>query len=443
MSFQDTWYGKHISPTYPYAADKHRGDGTFKAALLPIFEIEQVTCETVPNYAEVMYHDNGHCLTPHPECHLTTDSFPQDFSPSGMFSPSGVPSPAGVLSPSNYRYASLMSIPEVPLTGSVEGQDEPANEHQLMALVSPIATTSCFSSEQDIQPFVSDLQSDDLGFPILDMALFQRTMAAPPPAGDVSQLNEPITPVSQFEYPQGTMTLLPEEPVAADLRRKNIDKPHYGSRVAPKHNRPRGIVRHSELVKPFRNGGEQVAKYERVHLDFSPNVIHMLNEPWSASEVAQGRRIVRVGRVQEAGTMHVNFTVVDPDYALSSKYLSDAVEVSCLVFHLENAPPEYVITSVEVLKIVVMLTGGGNFDKVKQRFERARIRSNLMPFWNKYSYNNPSDDYEDRLHRDCIRRSITYRDRKPIDVIKDVRLMRWSVLPAALERAMLFYRYVE
>lgn len=205
----------------------------------------------------------------------------------------------------------------------------------------------------------------------------------------------------------------------------------------------RQIVRHSELIKPFHNAGDDEIECEIINLDLPKSMVDsMILQPWSDYEIAEGRRIVRIDRVQHKETIQLKFSVVNPNIVAFPLYCKDAVEVSCLQFRQEGREPEYVITSVEVLKIVVLLTGNRKADKCKQRFERARIRSNLLPFWNKFSPNS-RDEYENKLHQDCIRRSMYYRSRKPIDVIKDVRLMRWEVLPSALERAMLFYRIVE
>lgn len=296
----------------------------------------------------------------------------------------------------------------------------------------------------DIQEFITDLQFE------IDQFVVSGTMGSSTgnqPASENenksfkfgNQIANPANLNKNTEDEQNYLMYIQSNSVANGL----VTDLHSHSKQQDKTQISYAIVRHSELIKPFHNAGDDEIECEIINLDLPKSMVDsIILQPWSDYEIAEGRRIVRIDRVQHKETIQLKFSVVNPNIVAFPLYCKDAVEVSCLEFRQEGREPEYVITSVEVLKIVILLTGNRKADKCKQRFERARIRSNLIPFWNKFSPNS-RDEYENKLHQDCIRRSMYYRSRKPIDVIKDVRLMRWQVLPSALERAMLFYRIVK
>lgn len=204
------------------------------------------------------------------------------------------------------------------------------------------------------------------------------------------------------------------------------------------------LVRHSELTKRFHKESE-VEECRDIILKFSGLIIDDVDlEPWSVFENMDGRKIVRIERIQDGCNIQAKFKAVDANLpSFQSKGGTNALEVSCLKFVCHDNRAEYYITSVEVLKIVDLLTGSRETDKKRRRFERARIRSNLLPFWKKnFLEEITNGENEDKLRRMFVQRTMYYRRRKPIDVLKDVRFMPWSFLVPALERAMLFFRVV-
>lgn len=170
---------------------------------------------------------------------------------------------------------------------------------------------------------------------------------------------------------------------------------------------------------------------------------------WNDLELIDGRRIIRIERTQAGAAIQVQISVVglaveNPHPAPSSAGVS-VVEVSCLnKTNLEGGiPAGHYITSVEVVSIVETLIGAEDLDATLRRRERGRIRSNLLPFWQKRPIlRKKIDDGENDDENDFARRIMAYKIRRPRGFDKGVRVLEWNLLGAALERALQCY-YVE
>lgn len=219
---------------------------------------------------------------------------------------------------------------------------------------------------------------------------------------------------------------------------------YSGSALVTKPRLPRSgqykVVRHSDSMKKMEDGWVCNA---RVLLGLVGLLLGEVNaRPWSEFEALDGRRIIRIERQQDGCGITAHFRPIGNNSPLPPPPSGvEAVEVSCLRFVDHNMQPSYYITSVEVLKIVDLLTNYKETDRTKRRFERARIRSNLLLFWAKHFLEDPGvGPEEEELRRAFIQRIMYYRSRKPVDVLKDVRLMSWEYLVPALQRAILFFR---
>lgn len=169
--------------------------------------------------------------------------------------------------------------------------------------------------------------------------------------------------------------------------------------------------------------------------------------PWSHMERSDGRRIIRVERRQLGPTISASFLVVgaaddhpEPEPAAPGV---DVVEVSCLDHVLDDEDEcgsTYYITSVEVVSIVELLIGTTYADLRLRRKEKGRIRLNLMPYWLKRPVSLKWGDgvcYDSR--GEFARRIMRYEIRKPRGFDKEVRILPWERLIAALQRALQCY----
>ncbi|CAK9438764.1 uncharacterized protein LODBEIA_P29880 [Lodderomyces beijingensis] len=164
--------------------------------------------------------------------------------------------------------------------------------------------------------------------------------------------------------------------------------------------------------------------------------------PWTLSERADRRRIIRIERRQNGPHITANFSIVDTTDEKGSMSQPappnvDVVEVSCvecdvmlnddydtqssddeynsssnsinsinsnfvsgskLPHHYTKTDPatgsnyQYFITSIEVVEIVELLIGTEYRDAAEKRRERGRVRSNLVPFWSKKSIGSKMHD---------------------------------------------------
>lgn len=163
---------------------------------------------------------------------------------------------------------------------------------------------------------------------------------------------------------------------------------------------------------------------------------------WSDEENMEGRRLIRIERSQEGDTMEVHFLIVERDRYI---HCSDKnpppkpLEVSCLKYvHKDGANIDYLITSVEVIKIVEYLVGSISNDPKLERQERGRIRSNLTPLL----YKNWSV-YEGALGTDKREGCENHPLDRPQRNAKYRRTILWLNLEYALSKALLFYCVTE
>lgn len=154
---------------------------------------------------------------------------------------------------------------------------------------------------------------------------------------------------------------------------------------------------------------------------------------WSAHEEMEGRRIVRLHKIQHGTSLNVIFVPLRPSqYINHLRFVEeDFLDVSCIKFTNEECnTTEFLITSAEVIKIIEYLVGVG----LLLRKDRGRIRSNLATLWHKDL--TPADSIEaQRLHLQILR----YDSQKPYNILKDMRMLSWDALEVAIRRALLFY----
>lgn len=212
----------------------------------------------------------------------------------------------------------------------------------------------------------------------------------------------------------------------------------------------RGSISGGSVTKPPSSAPKPGCYYAPAHLVYENEELEGVRSmPWNNMEHMDGRRIVRIERTQVGAAIRVQFTAVGlavekPHPAPAPAGVS-VVEVSCL--HKTTLDcgiaAGYYITSVEVVSIVETVIGAENLDSALRRRERGRIRSNLLPFWQKrplLSKRTDDDDGDDQ--NDFARRIMAYEIRRPRGFDKGVRVLDWNLLGAALERALQCY-YVE
>lgn len=204
------------------------------------------------------------------------------------------------------------------------------------------------------------------------------------------------------------------------------------------------------VTRPPELGTSLGKEYLHVDLNVFNALIEEINRvPWSYAERSDGRRIVRVECTQHEHVVNALFSVVGlalehPEPAAAPPH-TEVVEVSCLNYTLADSndqETDYSITLVEVVNIIEALIGTKEKELILRRREKGRIRLNLMPFWLKKPLPSKktamTSDYADsRL--DFARRIMDYEIRKPRGFDKDVRILPWDKLVAALHRALLCY----
>lgn len=165
--------------------------------------------------------------------------------------------------------------------------------------------------------------------------------------------------------------------------------------------------------------------------------------PWTSFEKQDCRRVVRIERIQAGPEIELSFLVVVPKIAFDTPHArqdANYVEISCLrCLHGDSGKVEYLITSVEVIRIVELIIGIGEKSQQIRREERGRIRSNLVPLWHKGFTNTegPNIEHSRQKFLNILR---NYQIRKPYNISKLMRLLSWENLLFALRRAIEFYR---
>ncbi|KAK6201328.1 uncharacterized protein RJT21DRAFT_113955 [Scheffersomyces amazonensis] len=274
----------------------------------------------------------------------------------------------------------------------------------------------------------------------------------------------------------------------------------YGSRIggSRRYRVIRGVSAGGSTTRPPKQSIDSDAIFLPVELSLNGATIEDICYPqWSKSEKDDGRRIIRIERVQKGPKLIANFSIVgsaneNPTTLPAAKSV-DVVEVSCLKCKVrlndeyydsqssgdEDSPRsggspksyirceddgetyQYYITSVEVVEIVELLIGTEAKDSAEKRRERGRVRSNLVPFWSKKpissrmndsstgnSSNNtptfghsqyPQQPTNQDYRVELAKRIMGYEIRKPRGFDKEVRILRWDKLVPALKRALQSY----
>lgn len=186
--------------------------------------------------------------------------------------------------------------------------------------------------------------------------------------------------------------------------------------------------------------GTQSHNEELLNIDFKiigGALDEIMKHPWSHQEEIEGKRILRIERLQQGCTLQAQFLVINQPDKLIRPTITDCpsfLEVACIRFdHTDGITTNYFITSVEVIEIVEFLIGNNIQDSVRKLKERSRIRSNLAALW----FQNLSDlgpmilRFENQIRR--------YNSRNPKTVLKYRKLLEWENLGYALWKALLFY----
>lgn len=188
---------------------------------------------------------------------------------------------------------------------------------------------------------------------------------------------------------------------------------------------------------------EDGTRLKQVELKFTSDIsFKTINQiPWTAKEENEGRRIIRVTRVQRRNILSLELLII----AQLSQHLnqtsgSNYVEVSCIKYiHSNRGRVNYLITSVEVIKIIELLTGSAWRDPLLRRIERGRLRSNLATLWLK-EFLAIKSNHTNKACLKLLEQLSNYKIRKPYNVWKDLRLMHWDNLIVALSKVLGFYR---
>lgn len=206
------------------------------------------------------------------------------------------------------------------------------------------------------------------------------------------------------------------------------------------------IIRQGVSRKPLKSdfSSESRPKLQLLDIDFHPSLDTVLQVPWSASEEADARRIIRMSRVQIRAKIDIHLQIIDSETGIAqdSVYGRNVIEVSCLK---NNFSPEQLaccyITSVEVINIIELLIGKQNVDRQFKRVERGRIRSNLCSLWlNEFS--PARTGHLAGLSKQFLDSIANYSSRKPFNTAKEVRLLPWINLDHAVTKAAEFYRVI-
>ncbi|KAI0461098.1 hypothetical protein LJB42_001429 [Komagataella kurtzmanii] len=241
-------------------------------------------------------------------------------------------------------------------------------------------------------------------------------------------------------------------------------------------------------------------RYVTAHLRLENNTSEDMCLPqWNERELNDSRRIIRIERRYQSNEIVASFSIVGsaidhPETKPSSEPDVKVLEVSCLrCFINDNESEEerfvsectsdearaqralsepltssfnretngrnpqmagnsigcrYYITSVEVIKIIELLIGSySTSDPLQRRKERGRMRSNLVQFWSKHLVSSSKNTMKRRSVPTCNddylaeleHRINTYDVRKPRIFDKSVKILEWSKLGPALQRALQSY----
>lgn len=244
------------------------------------------------------------------------------------------------------------------------------------------------------------------------------------------------------------------------------------------------LVRRLRVVRGINSGGSAArppkpmdgkkVSYVPVKLQLVDAGVRTCCMPeWSSAEKADRRRIIRIERTQDLGKITARFLILgaaDHNPRTEPGPVGvDVVEVSCLECFTrpgddsedenehglgieDGMKRSFYITSVEVVKIVELLIGTELTHPFERRRERGRIRLNLVPFWLKkpistrlllgFKRSPSTSPMENDFRVELARRIMGYSVRKPRGFDKDVRILKWEKLEAALRRALQTY-YVE
>lgn len=207
------------------------------------------------------------------------------------------------------------------------------------------------------------------------------------------------------------------------------------------------IVRHNgKLNLKALEGLTALELGKHIDLNFaSLSFEGVISTPWNEQEESEGRRIVRITKRQKKNSILVDLLILNSRQTLSdseAESITTHVDVSCLkYFNEEEDTAEFLITSLDVIKIVEFLIGNSGKNLTVKRKERGRIRSNLVPLWHKGYTDLESDQIKMPL-RTFFERIKSYEIQKPINISKSVRLLLWGNLTLALYRALDFYRVI-
>lgn len=182
---------------------------------------------------------------------------------------------------------------------------------------------------------------------------------------------------------------------------------------------------------------------------------------WSDFELNDHRKIVRFSKFLQNNILLLSANVVPlntDDKIPSSGIASDTglpyIEISCLKASLDydgnnSSTDEYYLTSFDIIKLIEFAIGiYDSDDNEKKRKERGRIRSNLLPFWSKWTIKSKANqkrnlsNINDKLLESRLQlgnRIMSYRHRKPRGFYKDIRVIGWGKIQPALNKALQKY----
>lgn len=170
--------------------------------------------------------------------------------------------------------------------------------------------------------------------------------------------------------------------------------------------------------------------------------------PWTPEEEEDGRRIIRVERIQHGASLEVRFKVVKSEsikpVGMSESEGIDWVEVSMIKFDSRSRDDSagYFMTSVEFIEVIECLIGQKTMAHSERRKARGRIRLNLMRFWLKTPLPSrdslKSGEHDSRVVELALKIR-KYSVSKPPGFNKEVRIMPWEKLVAAMQHALEYY----
>lgn len=164
---------------------------------------------------------------------------------------------------------------------------------------------------------------------------------------------------------------------------------------------------------------------------------------WTEFEEHDRRRIVRVSKLHNGPSMELEFLIILMRAAQKNHPKDEAnfIEISCLKFtDIETDNVEFLITALEVVRIVELLVWCDGKKRKLDKDEKGRIRSNLIPLWHRGFMNLGKNLTSSR--KEFLEHLIRYEVRKPFKITKLMRLLSWENLIFALRKAIDFYRIV-